>query len=371
MKFAFSKVLLIAVLTLNAKTAWCFNNKDNNFSTSIFSDSVDNFKTEEFKNWPDTLILLREEWLNSYENYIESNNLGFDLESIGKKHLAILNESKLRKDYFSLVIDQYFLNSINLKAFFYEIKTLTYPQEILNSFNTLLIQKSIEKLKLSKIPQIQFLMNEYQNIYSKNSTPLFKLTGKILNLDSPISAKGGFHRGYGSIFVDISETNGRDFIFVLMHELYHALDIKLSKASGIFSRLNENYRMILLIEKLKDLKDIPPDQLLELKQWILAGLNTHLFAEWRAKYFCFLVYHQGIKENLWGTIPWVEDELQLQNPKVSLATFVYQHLNDNAEEPKGIFQTSYVAEIIDSFRNLFNSDKMAETFFDLSNNIDL
>jgi hypothetical protein len=298
------------------------------------------------------------EWLN-YRNELnryESRNLTNDEYTI--KNKLLIEEYKKRSEYLKELGMQYLNGNIPHYNIDQDFKTFSNYQKIMSQFSVALLQLSIEKLQHSKIPSIQKMMAQYNTIYTGEAIPLFRITGSEIQRESPTEEKGGFHRGKSSIFMDITRTSNNEWLFIFSHELFHALDSKLYEASSYFSAQNNFNEIMLLTMNYKNLVELNNSQNAKLDQWVLAGLNRGLFAEFRAWTFGLSIYSEGIEEKLWGNIPFVNNVMSFKDPNENMNSFIYRYLNERAKISKdGFLNKKIIKEKIQEQRDQFDPTK--------------
>lgn len=244
---------------------------------------------------------------------------------------------QLAQDFLKNKIDA---NKLPLKAL---------PSDELNQFTVEFLRASLDILRQSNILQIRLLMKRYDEIHEANAIPLFKITGQILNGGSPTNERGGFHRSTGEIFIDIEKTGSREWLFILLHEIFHSLDGELIDSWEYFN--NSSQRII--VENILEKKKRSDLDLKYLHKWVFHGLNSQLFAEYRDWLFCFQVYKDGIANNLWAKIPFIELVLKNKKKSENLKEFVYRYLNERAQVNDMLLNTPILKKIIDEERDIF------------------
>lgn len=307
----------------------------------------------------DLLEEKRAEWLVQRQDLSHYENLSqLTLEDYKNKNRLLNDEYTSRGAYLKELASLYLKGQVEHTELDRDFKNFSNYQKIMNQFSVELLQLSILKLQNSNIPEIKAMMIKYNSIYSQGTIPLFKITGAEIQRESPTKEKGGFHRGNKSIFMDITRTNNREWLFIFSHELFHALDSKLSESSAYFSN-QANFNEILIISnQYENLVDIKSYQMSKLDAWVFAGLNRGLFAEWRAWDFGLSVYSQGMEEKLWGRIPFLESVLSFKDKNENRSVFIYRYLNERAKmSEEGILNKTIIKEKIQEQRDQFDPTK--------------
>lgn len=215
-----------------------------------------------------------------------------------------------------------------------------------NHFSVEFLHASIQRLRESKIGPIKSLMAKYDSVYDPKAIPLFKITGSLLPNYSPTNERGGFHRSTGEIFIDIERTGRREWLFILLHEIYHALDEDLFNSWNYF--INDSQKRI--VEKILEKKEHTKLDRHYLDLWVYHGLNSHLFAEYRDWLFFFDVYEKGRQEQLWGKVPFIELVLRQRKKGETLEAFTYRYLNERATISDKFFDDPILQQIISKQR---------------------
>lgn len=260
---------------------------------------------------------------------LQSKGLLTNSELRSKNELLNLEYNK-RESYLREIASLYILGKIEGSEIDKDFKDHPHYQKYISHFSTLLLKESIRILQNSKIAEIKNFMKIYNRVYTDNEIPLFKITGVNVRRDSPTEEKGGFHRSRKSIFMDITRTSSKEWLFIFMHELFHSLDSELSNAIVEFS----NVELIKSVQKIcqnnSTLAELNDHEQLILSQFVNIGMNRGLFAEYRDWRFGFSVYEEGQKEGLWMKIPFVEDVLSFKDKNESMNQFVYRYLKERA-----------------------------------------
>jgi len=300
---------------------------------------------------------LKEKWLESVSAIEKSNSYVLNSETIQLKNKLREEEWINRDAYFSDIVENYLNQQLDLPPVIHYLSQMKESDSYFNSLTNLILSKSLEKIKNSKNSNIMALMQKYKLSYSEDSIPLFRITGDSINRPSPIIEKGGFHFDKKSIFTDITRTKNNEFLFIFLHELYHILDDELFESTKLFTNSDTLIEMKTLAENFNSIHGLAPLQQNKLQTWLYAGLNRHLFAEWRAWLFCFSVYQEGIEEKLWGHIPFIEEILAQKSPEEDLSIFLYQYLNAKGKTIESFLQKPLFSEVINKLRNEFNPSK--------------
>ena len=277
----------------------------------------------------DELSAKKDNWLllrNELEDHLKNGK--YDLDSIKRKNELLKLEFDARRVYLIIAAKEFLEGRYAISGLMSE------DQKVKNQFSVVLLAESLSKLTNSKIPEIKNFIQLYERSYPLDSLPIFKLTGAEINLHSPTEEKGGFHRGNNSIFMNVTKTGSSEWLFILLHELFHALDEKLYSATAILSELETFKNIMRMTSEKTNFVELTSAEDELLTRWVLAGLDRGLHAEYRAWEFGFSVYEKGFSEGLWGKIPFVEQVLSFKDKNESMKSFVYRYLSERAMTPK-------------------------------------
>lgn len=96
-----------------------------------------------------------------------------------------------------------------------------------------------------------------------------------------------------------------------------------------------------LSDTYNDFLTLPFLEAQDFRNWLLAGLDRGLLAEYRAWTATFQIYLQGKEEGLWSSRPWLEIILNEWDRKESLEKFTFHYLDQNSMDPQdGFFPLS-------------------------------
>jgi hypothetical protein len=297
----------------------------------------------------------KQTWLRLHEEllgYEEKDSL--ELEDLKRKNSLLNIEFDAKREYLRILSKEYLNGNIDSSEVDQSFKTSSDYQKIMSQLSVELLMESIQRLKASNISEIKIFMKKYDRLYEKGSIPLFRLSGSEIDRESPTLEKGGFHRGTKSVFMDITRTSNKEWLFILMHELYHALDEKMATSSQEFSNEDLFKSIVSISARKQNLVELNSKEDTLLEEWVLAGLNRGLFAEYRAWNFGFSVYQKGIDEGLWRKVPFVEDVLSFKDKNESMSSFVYRYLNERSKlSTEGILGRPIIQEKIKEKRDEF------------------
>lgn len=277
------------------------------------------------------------QWLAPRDELIKYSNSSLTIDDLKTKNALLKLEYHKRQIYFSVLAENYIQGRLKSQEIDHAFKSHHQYQKYMAHFSSILLMESVKRLKESAIPEIQSFMRRYDALYFKNTIPLFRITGSEISRESPTEEKGGFHRGHKSIFMDVTRLSSGEWLFIFMHELYHALDDQLYEAIVEFT----NEDLVDSVKKMSKTKsnlvELTDEEMTALDRYATAGLNRNLFAEYRAWSFGFTVYEKGMEEKLWKKIPFIENVLSFKDKNESMNGFIYRYLNERAGLSKDNF----------------------------------
>jgi len=293
-------------------------------STNIFAETTISIeqKEQQFLIWNQT----RKE-LSPFIAIVPTN-----LAEMKIKNRLLEEEYKTRNDYLRTLTQLYLKEAIAGNELDSDFKDFPEQNKIMAHFSSLLLEETISLLHQSKIPSLVKLMKRYDTLYPAGTVALFRVTGISNDNESPTLEKGGFHRTNKSIFMDITRTDSSEWVFIFLHELFHQLDETLDSSSRFFSQ-KENFEKAMRLTKDENSKLTTSDNDF-LDEWVQAGLDRGLFAEFRAWNFCFQIYEDGKKEKLWGSIKFAEEILLNKKVAQKMSSFIYDYLDSKAQIKK-------------------------------------
>lgn len=149
--------------------------------------------------------------------------------------------------------------------------------------------------------------------------------------------KGGFHRGSGSVYMNLEKVPHDEWMLIFMHELLHGLDDELRAAVPIFND-RALARDVAEWGRTRKLEGLSTAERARLDAWLRAGLDRGLLAEHRAWLVTMRLYQAGVKHGMWAKIGWVEALLAQRKKGESLRRFLYRFLDERFPDPReGIF----------------------------------
>ncbi|NUM87918.1 MAG: hypothetical protein HUU37_01825 [Bdellovibrionales bacterium] len=165
----------------------------------------------------------------------------------------------------------------------------------------------------------------------------FRLTGHSSEA-APADLKGGFHRGSGSIFMDIGRVRPDEWMVIFIHEVAHGLDDLISPASRVYGQTEDVAELAAWAARTETPSDLPHEIREKLDSWLAAGLDRGLWAEYRAWLATFALYEDGARERLWNRVAWMEEISAQRPPELGWNLFLYRFLDDRFQDPtEGIF----------------------------------
>ncbi len=222
------------------------------------------------------------------------------------------------------------------------------------------LNRSIKRLQNSRSPLISKFMKAVELEAGDVESLLFSISGHFIPDYEAGPLKAGFHRGSGSLFADIDAIDPNEWLLIIVHELSHRIDHQLRDA--IISYNNDALVKSLaeLAHQVSDPTQLSSEQQMQLDGWLRSGLDRGLWAEYRAWVLSFILYREGLKENLWGKIPWIENVLSRQQAKENLSHLVYRYLDPRFQNPQaGMFSLPLIQTELHFIRDhVLRSEKL-------------
>jgi hypothetical protein len=186
--------------------------------------------------------------------------------------------------------------------------------------------------------------------------PSFRLTGMGFSPDDPGPWDAGFHRGAGSIYADFKKIPPNEWLIIFAHELLHGLDGELQKAMHDYNNPEAVAQFNSWAKVQKDFAGLSDSQKTTMTAWIEAGLSRGLWAEYRAWVPSLMIYREGLNEQLWKPIDWLEQVLPSSSAPQTLDRSLYLYLDHGSPDPTdGLFAMplfqSALGEIRSEYRN--------------------
>lgn len=220
------------------------------------------------------------------------------------------------------------------------------------------LKKSLEILEKSQSDIIVKLAKSVLNHYKNSHTFSFKLVGHMKEDQNSTKLKGGFHRGKKSVFMDFSKIPPNEWLIILIHELLHSQDFALRKAITDYGDLEIGPLIYEWNTVSSEPEDLTAGDRKRLNKWLKAGLDRGLIAEYRAWTYTFIIYQEGLKDQLWEPIAWLDQILNLKKSSEDIKDFTYRYLDSRFTEPNdpndpadNIFNLPLIKNEIENIRN--------------------
>lgn len=232
-------------------------------------------------------------------------------------------------------------------------------QNFLNSLYSEFYEKALSRLMSAGTPGLSRFVGEIDGAYRSNHLlPLFRLTGHFDQASPEGSGErfAGVHRGTGSIYVDIAKVPMAEWGVIFIHEMAHKLDRDLQEAVSKFRLSRGHYAEFeRWAARTSDPRKLPKEVREDLVEWLQAGLERGLWAEYRAWHVTFELYREGISAGLWQPIPRFEKVLEAKKAGEDLGSYLYRHFDSQAKLPEeGLLSRplirSLISELLQSYR---------------------
>ena len=228
---------------------------------------------------------------------------------------------------------------------------ISEKDEWTSSFSQVFLRNSLLNLQAAPIPRLQKIMTELQATQIGQGMTLFKAAPHFPGEEG--AKKAGVYRGSTSLFMNIDMIPAGEWNFLLVHELFHYLDPVIKKASLVWNSKETAAKIFELGKIHETLETLSPVEKKMLRDFVQAGLDRGLLAEYRAWVLCFSIYEQGKKTGLWKTIPWMEEIIVNKSNNESWESFTFNFLDSRFDDPDftGIFSVRIMQEQYHLLRN--------------------
>jgi hypothetical protein len=167
-----------------------------------------------------------------------------------------------------------------------------------------LIDFSLQKLRRAKSKSIRQFIALVDRRSNGGLDLTIRLTGHGFG-PRPVNKKAGYHRADQTIFMDIEAIGVNEWLVILIHELSHYLDPQVFQSLKAFSDPLLVKSIVAASQRTNQLYELSSEERQNLDQWLMAGLNLGLLAEYRAWAVTALLYDEGLHEGLWQPIDWM------------------------------------------------------------------
>lgn len=269
----------------------------------------------------------------------------FDLgqSTLATRSQYFANEYKLRKSTADNIFNLYRQSTFDASSIETCLPKAEDSKALASSLSQTFYQRSLEILKSSPLAPIQKLMTLMEQASAQSGLLLFRAAPHFP--DQPENdRKAGVYRGTGSIFMNIGKIPASEWLFIFVHELCHEVDPILKNASAIWNSSARAETIFAMAKTTHDPQNLSTTDHTALREYIHAGLDRGLLAEYRAWFICFSIYEAGKSYHLWSQIPWMELVMASKTPQESLETFTFRYLDARFidPQPEGFFSLSIV-----------------------------
>lgn len=162
--------------------------------------------------------------------------------------------------------------------------------------------------------------------------------------------KAGFHRGERSLFIDLVQTEPDEFLSIFIHEFGHANDEIFFAAIEAYA--DEDAAKMAARLQPNEWETLPTQQQKRIKDWIMAGLNRGLLAEWRVWTMVFKAYLEGRQTGDMQTVLWMENVLKQKPQNISLENHIFNFLDQNFTNPNdGPYSNPELVRVLEMIRD--------------------
>jgi len=169
--------------------------------------------------------------------------------------------------------------------------------------------------------------------------------------------KASYHRAHRSIFMDINEIKGNQWLTLFVHEVAHSVDSEMFEALSIFNDKKLIEEIQKITQKKKTLSELSENQLISLEKWLTAGLNLGFLAEYRAWLLTYLIYEEGLADGSLQADEWLENLRRNRPQDVPLNVYIFRSLSPSWIDPtEGFFSSPIVKEALTTLRKKLYND---------------
>ncbi len=220
-----------------------------------------------------------------------------------------------------------------------------------------LYRDAVQRLAGSRGGVTRFIADRLNRSMQSSPLMLFRLAGSS-QIDLPTGLPAGFHRGSGSVVVDLKAIPSRDFLVLFAHEMIHAMDQRLFRAIEEYSSPDFlNWFSSVRGQKI-GLMDLTQERREAVDHWIRAGLDRGLLAEYRAWVVTGAVYGELKQDQIVSQIPWLSRFLggSESNTK-ELSRSVFRALDPKFTDPDtGFFEEQFLKDALGVGRDRLRAD---------------
>lgn len=237
------------------------------------------------------------------------------------QRLALLKaEYAGRKVLAGKVFESFITNELSLAKMEICWKGLPLGREFSVGLQQVFFERSFRILERAKSSKIQELVRLFYQKHPSFDSAVFLLGGHSGGIKSD-QMRAWFDHVDKSLYMDASRISPEDWLVIFIHELVHLLDPHLEQGHLAFNKKADWKKFENWGRQNKKLSESESQ---ELDTWLMHGLSRGLLGEYRAWSVTWVLYQEGLQENLWATIPWLEDLGQGS---------LYANLDDNFIDP--------------------------------------
>lgn len=209
-----------------------------------------------------------------------------------------------------------------------EILSESEQDQFFRVFNPVLYNKTLEALRTIDSPTLKPIVKKY--LENKDKVP-FRLID-FEDSDELQAKRGGFHKKTGIFVMNPSKVQRLDWLFVFIHELFHAEDERLRHSAYEYLSAQNAKKMAILLGELK-LRDPRQGEWQEIKDHVYLGLERGFLAEYRAWLLTYRVYIEGGFNYPGMGVSWMNDLLDFNQNARPLHVFIFDFLKSKTKTP--------------------------------------
>ncbi len=248
------------------------------------------------------------------------------------------------------VFSQYMAGRINLNSLDECLPNASERESLDDILPQVFFEESVALLRQSRSSSVLALLKAMDERTRSNQLVLFRLLGHFKEATPPTTSLAGVQRGTGSIFMNFLRIPPNDWLIIFVHEILHSLDQRIFSAVERYGNQNLVKEIAQQAGKTSSPENLADPFRAQLDGWLLAGLDRGFLAEYRAWTITFEIYQDGLREELWQPIPWL-DKILVNQGRQDLRAFSFHYLNPHFTDPQeGIFSLSLVKKELKNVR---------------------
>jgi hypothetical protein len=259
---------------------------------------------------------------------------------------------RIRREASESVFKFYLSGQLDVKSFEESLTNLPERQAFFDDLQSVFYDSSLARLRAVSAEPIRKFFELYdKKVAAIGGHPIFRLTGHYSPESKDPLDKGGFHRASGSIYANFAAITPGEWYIIFIHELLHSLDENLWQAVDSYGSNPHVKDFVAWAGKTKKFRQLSGEQKVLLREWIRAGLDRGLWAEYRAWAATFAIYRAGRVAGTWPRMSWMESLISRTRTERELLQVLYRYLDQRSKDPRqNIFSLPLIQDAIRAVR---------------------